>query len=433
MQRHSFLPLERRVQTAFVCALTLFWALSGNVAGQDVDRPGAIRRLTSTHLTLYTDLPSSPEVDALPQLFDQAFPQWCAYFGIDPAQHANWQARGHLMRSREAFAAGGFIPGNLPDFASGYSISDSIWCLDQSSEYYRRHLLLHEGTHAFMHSLVGGVGPAWYAEGMAELLATHLLVDGKLKLNYFPTARVEVSKWGRIEIVQTDYAARKAKTLARVMSYDPRMHDENEWYGWSWAAVAFLDGHPRYRERFRQLPKLVARPDFNADVASHFGADWQRLQEDWQLFVANIDYGYDFARMDVEFIAGKPLPPEGATATVATDRSWQAAGVRLEAGKRYRLRAKGRYQLADQPRVWWCEPNGVSIRYYHGQPLGILLAAVRADDGATGSSGLVLPQVVGLETVLTAPRDGTLYLRINDAPDSLADNVGTATVEIAPE
>ena len=213
MQRHSFLPLERCAQTAFVCALTLCWALSGNVAGQDVDRPGAIRRLTSTHLTLYTDLPSSPEVDALPQLFDQAFPQWCAYFGIDPAQHANWRVRGYLMCSREAFAAAGFIPGNLPDFASGYSISDSIWCLDQSSEYYRRHLLLHEGTHAFMHSLVGGVGPAWYAEGMAELLATHLLVDGKLKLNYFPTVRVEVSKWGRIEIVQTDYAVRKAKTL----------------------------------------------------------------------------------------------------------------------------------------------------------------------------------------------------------------------------
>jgi hypothetical protein len=107
--------------------------------------------------------------------------------------------------------------------------------------------------------------------------------------------------------------------------------------------------------------------------------------------------------------------------------------VRLEAGQHYQLRATGRYQLAGQPRVWWCEPNGVSIRYYHGQPLGILLAAVRSDDGATGSSGLLLPQVVGLETVLTAPRDGTLYLRINDAPDSLADNQGTLTVEVTPE
>ncbi|MEX2111815.1 MAG: hypothetical protein WD845_01435, partial [Pirellulales bacterium] len=323
--------------------------------------PAGIRRLTSEHLTLYTDLPPSAEVDSLPQLFDQAFPQWCAYFGVDPTQHAGWHVRGHLMRSRAKFEAAGFVPGDVPDFTSGYSMADKLWCYDQTSDYYRRHLLLHEGTHAFMHALLGGVGPAWYAEGMAELLATHRLDDGKLTLDYFPRSRDEVSKWGRIEIVETDYSARKAKTLARVMSYDPRVHEQNEWYGWSWAAAAFLDGHPRYRDRFRQLPKLVARPDFNGDVARAFGADWIRLQEDWQLFVANIDYGYDFARLDVELIEGQPLPGAGATATVAADRGWQSSGLRVEAGKSYHLRASGRYQIADQPRIWWCEPGGVTI------------------------------------------------------------------------
>ncbi len=421
-----------------ICCCALFAGLLFARPGvaQDGARPaaqGAIRRLTSEHLTLYTDLPSDPQVDVLPELFDQAFPQWCEYFGIDPAQHTAWHVRGHLMRSRERFEAAGFVPGNVPDFVSGYSIADMMWCYDQTSEYYRRHLLLHEGTHAFMHSFVGGVGPAWYAESMAELLATHRLEDGKLTINAFPRAADEVSKWGRIEIVQTDYAARKAKTLQRVMSYDPRVHEQNEWYGWSWAAAAFLDGHPSYRARFRQLPKLVTRPDFNGEVVRAFGADWDRLQEDWQLFVANIDYGYDFARMDVEFVAGKPLPSGGATATVAADRGWQSSGVRIEAGQKYRLRAAGRYQITDQPRIWWCEPGGVSIRYYHHQPLGILLAAVRADDGTPGTSGLVLPLVVGLDAIITAPRDGTLYLRINDAPDSLADNAGSLEVEIAPE
>jgi hypothetical protein len=81
-----------------------------------------------------------------------------------------------------------------------------------------------------------------------------------------------------------------------------------------------------------------------------------------------------------------------------------------------------------------CEPGGVTIRYYHGQPLGILLAAVRSDDAkTTGPNGLLKPIVVGLETTFESPRTGTLYLRVNDSAGSLADNVGSLDVEIAPE
>ncbi len=82
--------------------------------------------------------------------------------------------------------------------------------------------------------------------------------------------------------------------------------------------------------------------------------------------------------------------------------------------------------------MWESEPGGVTIRYYRGKPLGILLAAVRDDKAsATAATGLIKPIVVGLETTLVAPRSGTLYLRINDAPGSLEDNAGTIAVEIA--
>ena len=52
-----------------------------------------IRKLTSKHLVLYTDAPSSKAVDSLPAEFDKAVPQWAAYFGIDPAKTADWQPR----------------------------------------------------------------------------------------------------------------------------------------------------------------------------------------------------------------------------------------------------------------------------------------------------------------------------------------------------
>jgi hypothetical protein len=419
---------------SYLCWLAALGPACQPSLAADAGQAGEIRRLESRHLTLYTDLPVGEEVDALPALFDQAFSQWCGYFGVDEAKHGQWRVRGHLMKSRPRFEAAGLVPPGLRDFASGYAEADRLWCYDQSSAYYRRHLLLHEGTHAFMHALVGGVGPAWYAEGMAELLATHRVEDGRLVLNCFPRRAEEVSKWGRIEIVQTDYAARRALSLAKVFSYDPRVHPENEWYGWCWAAAAFFDGHPRYRSRFRPLHKLVASPNFTGEVERAFGEDWGRAQEDWRLYVANLDYGYDFSRMEIEPADGKPLAAGGARVRVAADRGWQSSAVRLEAGKKYRLRARGRYQVASEPRVWWCEPGGVTIRYYRGRPLGVLLAAVRGETGGDKASiGLLNPTAAGLETTLTPSRSGTLYLRINDSAGSLADNSGSLDVEVRPE
>lgn len=395
-------------------------------------QPAGIRTLTSHHLTLLTDLPASEAVDALPGYFDQAFPQWCAYFGVDAKEHATWHVRGCLMRSRDRFRAAELLPADLPDFNTGFARGNHLWLDEQSSDYYRRHLLLHEGTHALMHTLVGGVGPAWFAEGTAELLATHDLQDNKLTLGVFPADRREVPKWGRIEIVQRGFADRRAWTPVKLLSWDGRATRESELYGWCWALAAFLDGHPRYRERFRSLPRHVTQADFNTHVREIYANDWSELNEAWQLFVANLDYGYDFERMEVEFRPGQKLAGRSVQVEVAADRGWQSSGVAVEAGQTYQLKAKGRYQLAAGAKPWTCEPGGITLRYNHGQPLGILLAAVRADDRkGESTSGLIKPRVVGLESTLTPTESGTLYFRINDSAGSLRDNQGKLEVEIA--
>lgn len=393
------------------------------------EQPPAIRKIAGKHLTLLTDLPAGQEIDALTGYFDQAFGQWCKYFEIDPAAKSDWHVRGHLMRSRDRFRAAGLLPADLPPFNTGYARGSELWLDEQSSDYYRRHLLLHEGTHAFMHAMLGGVGAPWYAEGVAELLATHRLEHGELTLGVFPRARDEVPKWGRIEIVQTGFAAKKAWS-ARLFGLDARARQDNDLYGWCWAMAAMLDGHPRYQARFRQLTRQAASPEFSQQVADMLPTDGAQFNEDWQLFVANLDYNYDFARMEIENRPGTPLG-EPRQVSVAADRGWQSSGVNVEAGQRYEIVARGRYQLnRDQP-AWNCEPGGVTIHYYHGQPLGILLAAVREDSPQSSTAGgLVKPSVVGLQTTLVAPRSGTLYFRINDSAGSLSDNQGQARVEI---
>ena len=162
-----------------------------------------------------------------------------------------------------------------------------------------------------------------------------------------------------------------------------------------------------------------------------FAADWQELCEEWQLFIAGLEYGYDLRRTAVDFTPGKPLPADGASVTVAADRGWQNAGVRLEAGTKYVLRASGRYQVADKPQPWRCEPGGVSIRYYQGRPLGMLLAAVRPDKPEPDApSALLKPIEVGLGTTLTPEQSGTLFFKINDSAGELGDNAGELKVEV---
>jgi len=392
-----------------------------------------IRKLKSRRLVLYTDLPSAPEIDELPAMFDQAFPQWCEYFDIDAEEFPAWRMTGFLMKEKERFQRTGLLPPGLPRFANGFARNDELWLYDQTEDYYRRHLLLHEGTHGLMNTILGGCGPPWYMEGTAELLATHRWAEGRLTLGWVPPSREEASGWARVRIIQDAMAEGRAMPLKGVIEYSQHAHRDTGPYAWCWAAALLMDRHPRYQQRFRQLRRNVLTHDFNERFYAAMGDDWGRLCEEWRMMVAELEYGHDVARTAVDFTPGRPLPQGGATLAVAADRGWQNTGLRLDAGTRYRLRASGRYQVDDQPQIWWCEPNGVSIRYYRGRPLGMLLAAVRPEHPPAGSTPLLESTPVGLGAQLTPRQTGTLYLKINDSAGELDDNAGELRVRVAAE
>jgi hypothetical protein len=397
-------------------------------------RSAGIRKLESRRLVLYTDLPPSPEVDELPAVFDQAFDLWCKYFNFNAGRAENWRMRASLIDHTERFKSAGLLPADLPKFYNGYTRNLECWFNNQTSPYYRRHLLLHEGVHGFMFTLLGNNAPPWYAEGIAEYLGTHLWTDGKLELPYFPRDPKEVPKLGRIEIVQNDFAHARAKRFADVLTYDAQAHMNVEAYGWSWAAVAFLDGHPKYRDKFRKVVKLLpAKDDFNDELKKLYGNDFVRLTEEWQVFAADIDHGYEFDRAGIDFKPGKPLAGNNSEVTVEADRGWQNSGLRLEAGKKYQLAATGRYQVASEVLPWMSEPPGISIRYVRGRPLGQLLAAVRPDRAFDGTSAFLKPIVIGAEAAIIPAETGTLYFKINDSAGALHDNKGQAEVRIVAE
>ena len=389
-----------------------------------------IHKFSGGHLILYADS-KGEQIDRLPDIFAQALPQWCAYFHVSPAELADWRMTGFLMNDKVKFEKTGLLPRDLPLFPHGFSQGYELWIYEQPSDYYRRHLLLHEGTHGFMNTVLGGCGPSWYMEGMAEMLATHQLKEGRLLLNYFPKNRDEVPEWGRIRLIRDAVAANRAQSLRAVIEGPRNVDQETEYYAWCWAVAAFLDRHPRYCDRFHELYKHVRDHKFNQYLFDVFKKDWQELSEEWQLFIAGLEYGYDIDRMVIDFTPGKPLPENGAVVSIAADRGWQPSGIRLQSGEKHRLRASGRYQVADKPKIWWCEPGGVSIRYYQGRPLGVLLAAVRPDNPASESqSALLRPIIVGLGTTFMPEQTGTLMLKINDSAAELDDNAGEIKVDI---
>ena len=162
-------------------------------------------------------MPASDDVDQLPAVFDQAVPQWAEYFQIDESKTTNWQAQACLIGERRRFDALGLMPADNDQFVNGISIGARLWLYDQPTAYYRRHLLLHEGTHAFMATLLGGCGPGWYMEGTAELLATHRLDEksGRLTLRIMPRSRDEVPMLGRIKLIRDAFAAYIGQSLFR--------------------------------------------------------------------------------------------------------------------------------------------------------------------------------------------------------------------------
>src|SRR5262249_36910557 len=142
----------------------------------------------------------------------------------------------------------------------------------------------------------------------------------------------------------------------------------------------FLDGHPKYHDRFRRAGSIVTTgggPEI--DLPRIYRDDWTRLSEEWLVFAGNLCHGYDIERTVHDLAPGKRLSVASAKVERAADRGWQSSGQSVERGKSYRISAAGTFVLSREPRPWESEPQGVSIRYHGWLPLGMLVATIRSE------------------------------------------------------
>jgi hypothetical protein len=397
-----------------------------------------IRRYDSQRLTLYSDI--DPAVaQTLPALIDAVYPAWVDYFGpLPPAEDGSeFRLTGYLMQDRGLFLDTGLLPEELVDFRHGKHVGYRFWMAEQEFDYYRRHLLIHEATHCFMTCVPQrSRPPLFYQEGMAELFGAHEIdAAGRATFRSMPDSPLRQVGFGRIEMLQQEAAAGRFRSLDSVLSLSAADFTSRSIpYAWSWAACKFLDTHPRYCDRFRELAVLRDGAEFRNRLAEACSADRGRLNLEWALFIRSIGYGYDIARSAVEWPEQWKPPAVGQTITmdVPADRGWCATGVSVLPGQSLRIAAVGEVTLADDPKPWVSQPQGITIRYANGSPLGRLQALIVPDSADEGTSDGEIGEVrdVGSGRDWRSERSGRLWLRVNDAWSSLADNRGSYTIQI---
>jgi len=275
-------------------------------------------------------------------------------------------------------------------------------------------------------------------EGMAELLAAHRWDGTTLQMRQMPATREEVPFWGRVKIIKAKVAAHQGLMIEEVMNFGSDAHRSVDAYAWSWAACVFLDFHPEFQERFRaQLKNTVdSSPQFSIDMMEAFGSDWFLVRQQWQVFVMNLEYGFDIPREAIDTVAERPLLVTPQKVTIRADRGWQSTGIRVTKGMQLEIAATGRFVIhqeagarGEQPTVWESEAEGITIRYHKGQPLGKLLIAVD-ELQQRGATGLVQYGAVGKGGQIQIPTAGVIYLRMNDSPAELKSNQGELQVTL---
>ncbi len=391
----------------------------------------------SPRLKLYTDI--DPQVAMkLPGIVDQAYLALEKYFGALPPDRegTEFQVTGYIMQNRERFKKAGVILESLPAIVNGRHHKAQFWMDYQSENYYLRHLMLHEYTHCFSMIMENIGAPVWYLEGIAESMATHTLDnEGKYQFNVMPHNKNDFAGLGRITLIQQAIQTAPPKTLLEVMQLGASdFVGNNESYAWAWALCQFFDKHPRYAKSFRKLSRHMQGTEFSSKIQQIIAKDYTEIADAWLLFAGNLQPGYDFERGTISFQPGLPIDRVNgsASAMIVSDRGWQSSEIHVEKGSTYHVVAEGMFTLAEKPKPWESTVEGITFRYFKGQPLGRLMMLFRPDPDSNNSKRLsILKEYpLGANATWMAPVSGTVYFRLNDAWNQLADNKGDVKITV---
>ena len=351
------------------------WLARSTVAqSPTVRRENGFLAVTGRHVNLTTDTDNVELSRQMVEAFDTALPQWLTIWKVPHSRAGDWKIDAYWMRAADRFTAAGWLPADTPPFKFGYSSATTIWCHEQPSDYYNRHLLMHEGVHAAALNCFGGIGPAWYGEGTAEWMATHQMGGSGPLVGRVPGAASEAEHWGRVPLIQKAWAHNGVPPLTEVMSRSGRIDGDVEAYTWFWLAALLWTSNGATREPFLAMTADIGLSDraFNRRLYQAAREHWPAMLATWRLLAEIMDFGFDPA-IHLPMLPGPGAAHQGQTLRfeVAEHGGWQSPGVWFPAGTRLKLSIAGRNRIGGLS----IGPGGDTERRYRGRPLGRLLAA----------------------------------------------------------
>jgi len=264
-----------------------------------------------------------------------------------------------------------------------------------------RRTLLHESVHGYCRQTFGGVGPVWYAEGMAEMGQYWKKDDPGV------TAPDEV-----LEFLKKH----PPNSVSEVVESDQFTGDSSQAYATRWALCHLLANNPNYSAKFRPfgIAMMQRQP---ASFEKTYGSVTQQLELEYQLFLTDVCSGYraDLCAWDWK-TKFTPLK-SGTTMTkrVEARRGWQATGVSVVAGTEYR------FETADQ---WSVVPGTSTDANGQLDGRGRLVGAILKD----GRLGVEFE--LGSMGKFTAGENGDWFVRCRDAWGAIANHGGAITLKV---
>lgn len=368
------------------------------------DEPLEPRTVRSRHFLLQTDI-SLRQEKILMEKLERMVGLLSAYFGRKPTG----LVQGYVVRDLSQWP-----PGSLPEpegiakikqgagicfwRRQGKRAEATIYTCDDQG------VTQHESTHAFCALAFGSTGPTWLAEGVAEM-GQYWKAD-ETAVNIGP---------GVLQYLQR---AKPKRTLGEIAV--PGRTPAGGWqdYAWRWALCHLLANNPNYSDRFKPLAMALMSGQEGVSFASVYGPVEQQISFEYDQFLANLDLGYE-ARLCAWQWDQKFAPLRGsrpAKAKILANYGWQASGVRLSAGTKYEVAAEGDWKITPKGKPLSADGDTAG----RGQLVGAVLHDFQLSE----------PFQLGASASFTAPVDGDLYLRCNDAWNGLADNEGQLTVNL---
>ena len=298
-----------------------------------------------------------------------------------------------------------------------------------------RGVVEHEVIHAYCFQTFGRVGPDWYKEGMAQMGGE--CCAGNRGVWSSPEAMQRLRRRPRPTVEQVVRAnnmadpiggsldamlmrSRKTGTHAPLSGWTD--HDAKcvaqirEHYLWCWALCHLMAHNPNFSDRFRTVGAhyLIGRSGA-FDYA--FGTMRRQLQFEYDWFLDHIEVGYrvDLCHWDWDARFRSLEQARGVRRRIVAVRGFQASGLLVQTGRRYRYRAEGRWSTATNKPF----TNADGADDGSGRLVGVIMKDFR----------LTEPFDLGADGVFAAPSDGALYLRCRDRWNELGDNRGAVVVQ----